>query len=173
MRIFIIGYMGAGKSTVGKRLAKRIKMPLIDLDDAFEAKYRYTIPRFFDLFGEEKYREFEHSCLQEIIAENDHAVISTGGGTACHHENIGIMNKKGVTVYIKMHPASLTKRLNSARRLRPVVRDVQDHNMLEFIEEQLSEREQYYSLATITVKGESLDLNALVEKLRDMNISDI
>ena len=165
MRIFIIGYMGAGKSTVGKRLANRINMPFIDLDDVFEAKYRYSIPRFFDHFGEEKFREFEHICLKEIISENDHAVISTGGGTACHHGNIDIMNSEGLTVYLKMHPSSLTQRLSMARRLRPVIRDVEDNDMRDFIEEQLSEREKHYTKATITVKGESLDLDKLVEEL--------
>jgi shikimate kinase len=166
MRIFIIGYMSAGKSTVGKRLANRINMPFIDLDDVFEAKFRYSIPRFFDHFGEEKFREFEHTCLKEIISENDHAVISTGGGTACHHGNIDIMNSKGLTIYLKMHPSSLTQRLNMARRLRPVIRDVEGTDMRNFIEEQLAEREQYYIKATITVKGESLDLDGLVEQLR-------
>jgi len=166
MRIFIIGYMGAGKSTVGKRLANRINMPFIDLDDVFEAKYRYSIPNFFDDFGEEKFHEFEHSCLKEIISENEHAVISTGGGTACHHGNIDIMNKEGLTVYLKMHPSSLTKRLNMARRLRPVIRNVEGTDMRNFIEGQLSEREKFYNKATITVKGKSLDLDGLVERLR-------
>ena len=140
-------------------------MPFIDLDDVFESKYRYSIPNFFDQFGEEKFREFEHICLKEIISENYHAVISTGGGTACHHGNIDIMNSKGLTIYLKMHPSSLAQRLNMARRLRPVIRDIEGMDMRNFIEEQLSEREQYYNKATITVKGESLDMDGLVEKL--------
>ena len=106
------------------------------------------------------------SCLKEIISENEHAVISTGGGTACHHGNIDIMNKEGLTVYLKMHPSSLTKRLNMARRLRPVIRNVEGTDMRNFIEGQLSEREKFYNKATITVKGESLDLDGLVGMLR-------
>lgn len=161
MRIFIIGYMGAGKSTVGKRLATKLSIPFIDLDDAFEARYRYSIPRFFDHFGETRFREFENQCLKEIITENENAVISSGGGTACSDENISLMNKEGITVYIKMHPKSLAHRLNRARRLRPIVRDVQNDDMQEFVEDQLKEREPYYEQAKVVVKGESLDLDEL------------
>jgi shikimate kinase len=165
MRIFIIGYMGAGKSTIGKRLAKKLAMPFVDLDDAFEAKYRYSIPRFFDHFGEEKFREFENECLKEIIRDYANAVISTGGGTACFNDNISLMNEEGTTVYIKMHSKSLTERLNRARRLRPVVRDIQNDDMQEFVKEQLQERSIYYEQAKITIKGESLDIGELIRSL--------
>ena len=165
MRIFIIGYMGAGKSTVGKRLANKLGINFIDLDDAFEAKYRYSIPRFFDHFGEEKFRDLEHECLKDIIRDNERAVISTGGGTACYMDNMSLMQESGTTIYLKMHPKSLAHRLNRARRLRPVVRDVQNNDMQEFVEEQLDEREVYYNQADITIKGESLDIDELVSKL--------
>ena len=165
MRIFIIGYMGAGKSTVGKRLASKLDIPFVDLDDAFEARYRYSIPRFFEHFGEERFREFENQCLREIISNHEQAVISTGGGTACNEENISLMNQKGLTVYIKMHPSSLAHRLNRARRLRPVIRDIQNEDMLGFVEEQLLEREVFYNKAHITIKGESLDFNGLVQAI--------
>ena len=166
MRIFIIGYMGAGKSTVGKRLANNLDIPFVDLDDAFEARFRYSIPHFFDHFGEKRFREFEHRCLKEIIKDHEHAVISTGGGTACFNNNISLMNEKGITVYIKMHPKSLAHRLNRARRLRPVVRDIQNSDMQEFIEEQLAEREPYYEQATTIIKGENLDMEDLISKLK-------
>jgi len=165
MRIFIIGYMGAGKSTVGKRLANNLNIPFVDLDDAFEARFRYSIPRFFDHFGEKRFREFEYRCLKEIIKDHDHAVISTGGGTACFNDNISLMNKEGITVYIKMHPKSLALRLNRARRLRPVVRDIKNSDMQKFIEEQLADREGFYEQAKITVKGENLNMEKLTEEI--------
>lgn len=168
MRVFIIGYMGAGKSTVGKRLARRLELPFIDLDDAFEEKYRYTIPRFFDHFGKNKFRELEQKCLKEIIEENEHAVVSTGGGTACHFDNMNLMNKTGTTVYLQMHPSSLAQRLNNARRLRPIVREVNHQEMLNFIEDQLTERIPFYNQAHVTVKGESLDLIKLVEEILNL-----
>lgn len=161
MRIFIIGYMGAGKSTIGKKLAGRLGVPFIDLDDAFEEKYKYSIPNFFDHFGEERFREFEYQCLKEIIRTYDDAVIATGGGTACFNNNMALMNARGKTVYIKMHSRSLAHRLKCARRLRPVVRDIRNERMQDFVEEQLSERENYYKGAHITVKGEDLDVKEL------------
>jgi len=165
MRIYIIGYMGAGKSTIGKRLANKLDFPFVDLDDAFESKYRYSIPRFFDHFGEERFREFENQCLKDISAENEKAVVSTGGGTACFGNNLTHMQKSGVTVYVKMHPKSLAQRLNKARRLRPIIRDIQNDDMQAFVEEQLQAREEFYNQAQIIVKGESLDLGELVKKL--------
>ena len=163
MRIYIIGYMGAGKSTVGKRLANRLGMDFVDLDDAFESRYRYSIPRFFEHFGEEKFREFERQCLTEISAESENAVISTGGGTACFHQNLEFMKDNGLTVYLHMHPKSLANRLKNARRLRPVIRDIPNDDMPGFVEQQLSEREPYYRQAHIIVKGEDLDLEGLVD----------
>lgn len=168
MKIYIIGYMGAGKSTVGRRLANRMDIPFVDLDDAFEAKYRYSIPRFFDHFGEERFREFEHQCLKEVSKENENAVISTGGGTACFHDNLQLMHDHGISVYIKMHPKSLAHRLNNARRLRPIVSDIQNEDMLEFIEEQLAKREIFYEQAMLTVKGESLDIDGLAEAINQL-----
>ena len=166
MRIYIIGYMGAGKSTVGKRLANKLGFAFIDLDDAFESKFRYSIPRFFDQFGENRFRELEHQCLKEIITENEMAVISTGGGTACFYNNIDLMNASGISLYLKMHPKSLSQRLTRARRLRPVIRDIPNADMQSFVESQLEEREPFYKQASITVKGESLDMEELINQLK-------
>ncbi|MDT8394380.1 MAG: shikimate kinase [Bacteroidales bacterium] len=167
MKIFIIGYMGAGKSTAGKRLSNRLGIPFIDIDEAFEEKFRYSIPRFFDQFGEERFREFEHQCLKEIIHENADAVVSTGGGTPCFFNNLELMQKSGVTIYLKMHPKSLAERLSRSRRLRPVIRDIQQHEMPAFVETQLAGREAYYEQADIIIKGESLDMDELVRLAKD------
>ncbi|MEN8224908.1 MAG: shikimate kinase [Bacteroidota bacterium] len=163
MKIFIIGYMGAGKSTVGRRLANRLNIPFIDLDDAFESKFRYSIHRFFDQFGETRFRELEHQCLLEVTSENENAVISTGGGTPCFHSNMELMDAAGTTIYLKMHPGSLAHRLSKARKPRPVIRNIHNDDVQTFIEQQLAEREKYYTRAHITVKGEDLDMEKLVE----------
>lgn len=170
MRIFIIGYMGAGKSTNGRRLANRLGIPFIDIDEAFEDKFRYSIPRFFDHFGEDRFRDLEHQCLKEIIEENTNAVISTGGGTPCFHNNMELMRKSGLTVYFQMHPKSLAQRLNNSRRLRPVIREILPENMISFVVSQLAERERFYDQADISVKGENLDMDELVRKLSDKEI---
>jgi len=161
MLVFIIGYMGAGKSTVGKRLATKLDMPFVDLDDAFEERYRYSIPRFFEHFGEEKFRELEHACLRSVIAEHVHAVISTGGGTPCHYDNMALMNDAGLTVYLEMRPSSLARRLADAKRLRPLIRDLKQCDMQEYVSKQLSEREDCYRESKLIFRGENLDLEEL------------
>lgn len=166
MRIFIVGYMGAGKSTVGKRLANKLEMPFIDLDDAFEEKYRYSIPNFFDHFGEEKFREFEQLLLHEIVKDNSDVVISTGGGTAFHYNNMDYMNTSGITVYLKLSPLSISHRLKRARKLRPVIREVHHDDMLAFIQEQLKLREEFYNKASIIVKGENFQMDDLLTQIR-------
>lgn len=169
MRIFIMGYMGAGKSTIGKRLASRLDIPFIDIDEAFETRYRYSIPRFFDQFGEERFRDLEHQCLKDIIEDHEHAVISTGGGTPCFRGNLELMKENGITVYLKMHPSSLASRLKQARRLRPIIMDIHNEDLLAFVESQLKEREPFYERAEIIAKGENFDLDALLEKIPHKN----
>lgn len=166
MRIFIVGYMGAGKSTNGRRLSNRLEMPFIDIDEAFEEKYRYSIPRFFDHFGEDQFRDLEQQCLKEIIDENPHAVISTGGGTPCFHDNMRLMNENGLTIYFQMHPKSVALRLTNSKRLRPITRDIAPDKMLSFVTEQLSEREVFYNQADIIIKGENLDMDELIKKIK-------
>ena len=166
MRIFIVGYMGAGKSTVGKRLANKLEIPFIDLDDAFEERYRYSILRFFEYFGEDKFREFEQLLLHEIVKANSDVVISTGGGTAYHFDNMDYMNASGITVYLKLSPISISHRLKRARKQRPVIRNVPHKDMLGFISEQLSLREEFYNKAGIIVKGENIQLDDLLTQIR-------
>lgn len=169
MRIFIVGYMGAGKSTIGKRLARKLDLPFIDLDDAFEEKYHYSIPNFFDHFGEDKFRDFEQELLKEVIEDNQDVVISTGGGTACYFDNMDLMNEAGLSVYLKMSPMSISHRLKMARKLRPVIREVHHDDMLEFIEEQLSIRGKYYDKAQLIVKGENFNLENLIKQIEMVN----
>jgi shikimate kinase len=160
--------MGSGKSTSGRRLARKMNLPFIDVDDAFEEKFRFSIPHFFEQFGEEKFREFESQLLKEIINGNDRVVISTGGGTACHSQNMDLINASGISVYFEMAPASIAHRLKNARKLRPVIMEIQNEDLLDFITEQLSLREAYYKRAHITVKAEDLKLDLLIEKINGM-----
>jgi shikimate kinase len=160
--------MGAGKSTIGKRLANKMDLPFIDIDDAFEEKFRFSIPRFFEQFGEEKFREFESILLKEIIDYNENVIISTGGGTACHTENIELINNSGISIYLEMSPASIAHRLKNARKLRPVIMEIRNEDMLDFIKEQLDHRKAYYHQAHITVKAENMKLDYLIGKITEM-----
>src|SRR5690554_5919230 len=109
-RVFLIGYMGSGKTTVGKKLAQSLSLSFIDLDDFIQNKYRKTIADIFADLGEEGFRKIESKALREV-SEIEDVVISTGGGAPCFYDNIEVMNNAGVTVYIEVDPQELASRL--------------------------------------------------------------
>ena len=109
-RIFLIGYMGVGKTTLGKALADRTGLSFIDLDLFIEGRYRKTIRQIFEAEGEEAFREIERRALHEV-AEFEDIVLSTGGGTPCFFDNMTYMNRVGTTVYLKASPEALTERI--------------------------------------------------------------
>ena len=107
-RIFLIGYMGVGKTTLGKALADRTGLSFIDLDLFIEGRYRKTIRQIFEAEGEEAFREIERKALHEV-AEFEDIILSTGGGTPCFFDNMTYMNRVGTTVYLKASPEALTR----------------------------------------------------------------
>lgn len=160
MRIFLIGYMGSGKTNTGNKLAEKLGLVFRDLDYLFEAKYRISIYQFFSKYGEELFRELEHKLLKEsVVLEN--MVLSVGGGTPFFYDNMQIMNDHGLTVYIKMPPDALYTRLTNSRKQRPLINDLEDSDLREHIHKQLILREEYYNKARIIVDGLNLDLDRL------------
>ena len=117
-RIFLIGYMGAGKTTMGKELSKQSGLSFIDLDHFMEGRYRKTVRQLFEEKGEETFRQIEKKALHEV-ADFENVVISTGGGTPCFFDNMAYMNSIGTTVYLKASPQGLSERLEGTfgRRL--------------------------------------------------------
>ncbi|MEA3480091.1 MAG: shikimate kinase [Bacteroidota bacterium] len=166
MRLFIVGFMGAGKTTIGRSLAKKLKYKFVDLDELFEDKFHFSIANFFDRFGEDKFREFEHQLLKQTIIEHDDLIISTGGGTPCFYDNMDIMNKNGLTLYIRMHEHSLKHRLLRSRRRRPVLPGLREDEMEAFINKLMEYREPIYQRANFTVKGEDLDIDEIVSLIQ-------
>jgi shikimate kinase len=163
-RIFLIGFMGSGKSTVGLKLAGRIGYDFVDMDLLITETAGMTIPGIFNEYGEEVFRKWEHDILIELCQRNQ-VVVSTGGGAPCHGEMISIMNAHGITVYIKLTPAALKERLLHSRTERPLIRGKSESELMQFITSLLAQREVYYSRATHTVDGLSLDLEHLVDLL--------
>lgn len=142
-RILIVGYMGAGKTTVGKVLAKDTGMQFYDLDWYIEGRMRKTVPQIFAEQGEEGFRKIEHNMLHEI-AEFEDVVISCGGGTPCFFDNMEYMNSKGGTVYLKAEPEVLYAHLRMGKVERPLLKDKTEEEIKYFIADQLSHREPYY-----------------------------
>jgi shikimate kinase len=162
MRIFLVGYMGSGKSTLGKKLAHNLELDFIDLDSYIEKEEGRTIAAIFDEDGEDYFRKLERVYLHRII-DNDDVVISTGGGTPCYFDNMEQMNDYGKTVYINMHPKALIPRLQSSAQLRPLIKGLEGVELLDYIYKTLRDREFYYKKSHFTVPGFSLNAKKLQE----------
>ena len=170
-RIFLIGYMGAGKTTMGKALSARTGLTLIDLDQYIEKRYRKTIPQIFAEHGEEGFREIERNMLHEV-AEFEDVLVSAGGGTPCFFDNMEFMGTSGTTVYLNVSVDELARRLETSKHPRPVLKGRKGEELKAFIKESLDGRRPYYEKATIIFNAEQmdtkLDVNVLADKLLAM-----
>ena len=155
-RIFLIGYMGAGKTTLGKWLAKVMNLEFLDLDDFIVARQHKTIKEIFAEVGEEGFRKIERRSLEEV-AEYENVVISLGGGTPCFFDNMDVVNRAGTSVYLKPTEDVLLARLIKGKHKRPLLADKNDDEILQVIREQLAWREPYYLKASITFEASHLE----------------
>jgi shikimate kinase len=158
--VYIIGFMGSGKSTAGRKLAAALGWSFIDLDRKIEETAGKPIPQIFKQDGEDHFRKIEADVLRSL-GKNKKTVVSTGGGTPCHGDNMDYMLKTGVTVYLKMTPDQLAKRLLGTSGERPLLKSIPDDQLMEFIKEKLDHREEWYSKANITVDSISLNIDLL------------
>lgn len=164
MQIVLIGYMGSGKTTVGKQLAKAMGLRFIDLDHFFEARYKISVYDFFQKYDEQAFRLIETKLLKEALQYHN-IILSTGGGTPCFGENMKIILEKAFAIYIKMPPTALTARLHNARRKRPLIRDQKTINLKTYIQNHLREREPYYRQAHLVINGQNIDIPQLSENI--------
>ncbi len=168
-KVFLLGFMGCGKSTLGRHLAKALGWEFIDLDDYFEKKFKTTVPLFFKEFGETGFRDGERAALQDLKSI-DKAVIATGGGAPCFFDNMDFMNEHGVTLYMKVSPEVLAQRLSSSKTVRPLVHGKTGDELIAYIEEKLKSREPYYNRASIIADAEVLDLTGYLRVLEGAGI---
>ena len=168
MRIYIVGYMGAGKSTAAKRLAHRLGVECHDTDRMFEERFRISVNDFFHKYDEPLYRKLESQILQST-EQYENAVIATGGGTACFNDNIQWMNQHGITVFLKVSPMTSYNRLLQSKVKRPLAVNKTPEELLEFINKNYTERMSFYEQAQIIVKGENLDLEVHVNAINGLN----
>ncbi|GAC1309468.1 MAG: shikimate kinase [Mucilaginibacter sp.] len=168
--IFLIGFMGSGKTTLGRKLAHRLGYEFIDLDHILEAQTGMTIAEYFTQFGEDAFRKVESQVLKQTPYPA-HAVVSTGGGLPCFFDNMEWMNAHGKTVYIKLPPKTLATRLQNEKDKRPVLREHQGDDLVAFIAKKLDEREGFYNEANIIADGLSLTAEKVEELLNFKAIS--
>ena len=154
-RIFLVGYMGSGKSTIGRYLAHDMGWKFIDMDHYFEEKHQCTIGQYFEKYGEDGFREAERAVVEELCSVKK-AVVATGGGAPCFFDNMEKMVKAGATIYISVEPEILATRLRMAKANRPLIAQKTDDELLAYIKEKLSEREPFYRKAKLIVDGERL-----------------
>lgn len=169
MKIFLIGFMGSGKTTSGKRLAAAISYPFFDLDHQIAEVTGMSIPAYFEAYGEAQFRELEKSILQGHEYPND-CVISTGGGTPCYFDNMDWMNANGLTVFIDMPPVALAKRLEQGKHKRPLLKDLDADEMVAFIKEKLDDRLPHYTKAQVVINGINLSVESLHLALRNAGV---
>lgn len=160
--------MGSGKSTIGYKLAKNLNYAYVDLDYLIEEKYRITIPDLFAKYDEGAFRKLEKETLQETF-DLSTTVISTGGGTPCFYENMKLINKNGLSVYIKLNPITLNERLLKSKKKRPLIAKKTPEEILEHINIQLAAREFYYNQSKMIIDGLSIDIDQLSNSIKNLN----
>lgn len=145
-RVILIGYMGAGKTTIGHQLSKRTGKMFYDLDWYIESRHRMTVSEIFATKGEEGFRKIEQAMLHEV-AEFENVIISCGGGTPCFFDNMDYLNQQGETIYLKCTPEVLLKHLRMGKTERPLLKNKTEEELKSFIAEQLEKREPFYTKA--------------------------
>ena len=165
-RIYLVGYMGAGKTTAAKRLAQRLGWEVADTDTLFEEKYKISVDDFFQKYDEPLYRKLEAEILKST--ENlSHTVISTGGGTACYFDNMDWMNRHGLTVFMRISPEAAVDRVIHSRHKRPLARGKSEAELMEYVSWHYASRIPFYEQARLTVKSEDFDLDNLLQLIEN------
>jgi shikimate kinase len=170
-RIILIGYMGSGKTTVGKALSKETGMMFYDLDWYIESRMHKTVAQIFAERGEEGFRKIEYNMLHEV-AEFENVIISCGGGTPCFFDNIDYLNGQGDVCYLKATPEVLYKHLLMGKVERPLIKGKSPEELINFITEQVGKREEFYTKARYTLDVSLMDsfekIQLSVDALREL-----
>lgn len=170
-RIFLIGYMGSGKTTLGKTYARAMQLQFIDLDWYIEERFHKTVQELFEERKEDGFREIERNMLHEV-AEFEDVIIACGGGTPCFFDNMEYMNGKGETVFLDASPEVLFRRLKIAKSKRPLLMDKSDEELMDVIQNALRIRIPFYSQAKYVFNAESLEdkeqISCSVQRLKTL-----
>jgi len=155
MRIYLVSYMGSGKSTLGRKLAQVNGCHFIDLDKYIEERHCQTVPQIFAKEGETAFREKERNALLEV-SEFSNVVVATGGGAPCFFDNMTLMNHTGITIFLDIAPGILAQRLLKSKTDRPLIRGKSPEELQRFIAENLDRRRPFYEQARIKIDREDI-----------------
>lgn len=170
MKIALCGYMGSGKSTVSQLLAKKNELAFVELDNEIEKKENLSISEIFSDKGEIYFRKKESLVLQDTLALAKNAVISLGGGTPCYGNNLELLknNKEVKLVYLKVSPQNLTQRLFKERENRPLIANLDEEKLEEYIRKHLFERQFYYLQSDFIIDANNKTLEELVKEISEL-----
>jgi shikimate kinase len=165
MKIFLLGFMGSGKTYWGKLLSQKLSIPFFDLDEQVVNSAAASINEIFEKHGEEHFRLLEKDALHIITESRDSMVMACGGGTPCYFNNIEYMNRSGTTVWLDTPVTVLFERLLKERHHRPLLKDLTDEQIKSFIIKKFSDRKIYYEQASIIINEDPVQLDTLIEKI--------
>src|SRR6266487_2176578 len=164
MRIFLLGMMGSGKSYWAQRIAEKTNMDWIDLDQQIEKDTSLTIKEIFAANGEDFFRDKERDALHKL-SQYDNLIIATGGGAPCFHNNMQWMNQHGITIWIDEPVKVLAERLKKEKEQRPLIKDLSDEELHEFLSRKLAERSPFYLQAQYYLQGSDISEHSFEEIL--------
>lgn len=167
MIISLIGYMGCGKSHVSKILSDKLQFRLIDLDKEISRRNKLTIPEIFEKKGEIYFRKQERETLEEILASEENVVLSLGGGTPVYYNNMEIINHNSKSIFLRASVGTLTERLSKQKEKRPLIANIDDHNLAEFIAKHLFERNPFYGKAQYQINTDQRSPEDIVDEITE------
>ena len=156
--IVIVGFSGAGKSTVGRRLANKLNMTFVDLDLYIEEKYHTAIPLLFERYGESAFRTLEYAALQEALT-TENAVIAVGGGTPCHGDAMAQINAHAKSIYLQLDENEIVEHLLHSKKKRPLTNHLNEEELRAYVRKTLTEREPYYLQAQVVCSLKEITQN--------------
>ena len=165
MRVFLIGFMGSGKSHWGRLLSSHTSWSYLDLDTLIEKEAGMSIPAIFSEKGEEHFRLLERDLLSDTIEKHPNLILSCGGGTPCFYNNIDLMKSKGKVLWLNTALPVLVERLKKEKQTRPLIKEVSDEELTHFIFKKMNDRRIYYEQAHLTIREDEADLNTLLQAI--------
>jgi shikimate kinase len=166
--VILVGFMGAGKSTLGQELAEKMQIQFVDTDHVIEIQQGRSISNLFDELGEKRFRELEANYIRDLDTEKK-MVIALGGGLPIFHENMDYLNAHGTTIYLKHETNELYQRLFSDRIKRPLLAQLSEQELLAYIEENKALRAPYYNQAKHILSTEKQDVSTILELIQKKN----